>query len=283
MFGKKKIFKIIEKGTASELEQYIKDHPEALEFQLSKKYNLVTPLLYAAQLGKADKMQLMIDAGANMDAENSNGWKALHLTANYGSDECLTLLLDSGVDINAQTTRGKATALHIAASRRENKCLTTLINRNATINLQAFDGGTALHRAAYADNEVGVKILIAAKIDPTIERNDCFTAAMVYTTDAIRALIKAAIVEKQAPPPGEFIKEGDYLVSITEVAPSCNINETALYNFDAKTISYRNNNSGETLRHSFEAAISKTQLKAAAEFLKQHDGDVQAFKLPAIQ
>jgi hypothetical protein len=282
MFGKKKIFKIIEKGTATELEQYIKDHPEALEVLSAKKHNLVTPLLYAAQLGKADKMQLLIDAGADMSAENSDGWKVQHLAAS-ADDQCLTIALAAGADINAQIATTKSTALHIAATCRNKKCLTVLISNDADINAQDSDGRTALHRAAYSDDEAGVKILLAAKIDPTIERNDGLSADRVYTTDAIKALIRAAITRKLAPPTGKFIKEGDYLVSITEVAPTCKIDETTLYNFDAKTISYRDNNTDTTLKNSFEDAISKTQLKAAAEFLTKNDGDVCGFRLSAIQ
>jgi hypothetical protein len=282
MFGKNKIFKIIEKGTTEELEQYIKDHPKALETQSAKKHDLVTPLLYAAQLGKADKMQLLIDAGADMDAENSNGWKIQHLAAS-ADDQCLTIALAAGADINAQTTSTMSTALQIAAAYRNKKCLTVLISNDADINAQDSDGRTALHRAAYADDEAGVKILLAAKIDPTIERNDGLSADRVHTTGAIKALIRAAITRKLAPPTGKFVKEGDYLVSITEVAPTCKIDETTLYNFDAKTILYKDNNNATTLRHSFESAISKTQLKAAAEFLTQNDGDVCGFRVLAIQ
>ena len=285
MFGKNKIFKIIEKSTLEELEKYIEAHPEALELQFSKKHDLATPLLYAVSLGKADKMQALIDAGANIDAVNAHGWKALHLAAAKNDDsKCLTVMLQAGADINALTTGTKRTALSIAASRGYGPSVMTLINNEADLNTQDRDGWTALHYATYADRELYVEQLLKAGIDPTITAHDGRTANQFHTTDAIKDLIKAAIVKKNAPPAGVFVKEGDYLVSITEVAPACDINETVLYNFDTKTVSYRDNNEkGETLRLSFESAISKTQLKSAADFLKQHDGDVRGFKLAPIQ
>ena len=72
----------------------------------ARNANGTTPLLAAATTD-AEKTKLLIDAGANIEARDKDGWTPLHKAANAGQAEAAIALLDSGADGKARTTDGK--------------------------------------------------------------------------------------------------------------------------------------------------------------------------------
>jgi ankyrin repeat protein len=70
-----------------------------------------TLLMTAARTGIVKAMQLLIDAGARVDArEPAFNQTALMLAARSNSAEAMSLLLDNGADVNARTSVGEAPA-----------------------------------------------------------------------------------------------------------------------------------------------------------------------------
>lgn len=92
-----------------------------------------TPLMYACRAGQIDAAQLLLTAGADINASNANGTTALMYakTAAVGSGNValLELLLDAGADLNARDATGR-TALDYVIVNSET-VINFLIRRGA--------------------------------------------------------------------------------------------------------------------------------------------------------
>lgn len=71
-----------------------------------------TPLLTAAALGNTEAARILIDAGAALDYQNSDGSTALHTAAFFCHEEIVAALLKKGADKTLKNNAGK-TALEI--------------------------------------------------------------------------------------------------------------------------------------------------------------------------
>jgi cytohesin len=76
----------------------------------------VTALMTAANMGNYILTKLLVDKGANVNAElhSSDSVTPLHLSCSNGNKEVVQLLIESGADINARTRKGGQTPLHFA-------------------------------------------------------------------------------------------------------------------------------------------------------------------------
>eukprot|EP01124_Arcella_intermedia_P001589 TRINITY_DN1086_c0_g1_i1.p2 TRINITY_DN1086_c0_g1~~TRINITY_DN1086_c0_g1_i1.p2 ORF type:complete len:284 (+),score=54.54 TRINITY_DN1086_c0_g1_i1:1296-2147(+) len=92
-----------------------------------------------------DKAQLVKDT-------DQDKWTALHWAAHVGSLEVTALLIENGAEINAQTVQGFS-ALYIATRQARMEVLVYLLKRGADPNLQDGHLQTALHRAC--ENSLG--------------------------------------------------------------------------------------------------------------------------------
>ena len=107
-----------------------------------------TPLMIAAKRGHINALTLLIKHGADVDLQDSDGYKALHFAV-YGSDissEIFSCLIGIGADVNARTNNG-VTPLMIAAEEGHINAVTSLVKCGANVHLQDKDGQTALHHA----------------------------------------------------------------------------------------------------------------------------------------
>ena len=107
-----------------------------------------TPLMIAAIRGHINALTLLIKHGADVDLQDSDGYKALHFAV-YGSDissEIFSCLIGIGADVNARTKNG-VTPLMIAAEEGHINVVTSLVKCGANVHLQDKDGQTALHHA----------------------------------------------------------------------------------------------------------------------------------------
>ena len=70
--------------------------------------------IWLLDYGKLDCVKALIEAGADLNAKENDGWTALHLAARNGKLDCVKALIEAGADLNAQKNDG-STALHLAA------------------------------------------------------------------------------------------------------------------------------------------------------------------------
>ena len=99
-------------GEAADLQKWIQQYPGRISRQDGAFCD--TPLHSAARFGREDLADLLIAAGANVEARNELDERPLHASATYGHPTVAKLLLARGADVNARGQGGK-TPLHAAA------------------------------------------------------------------------------------------------------------------------------------------------------------------------
>ncbi|CAK1603147.1 unnamed protein product [Parnassius mnemosyne] len=82
-----------------------------------------------------------------VNCPDNAGYTPLHYAARSGHVNICNILLQNGADINAETRSGKATPLHKAAAAGKATTLKFLIQSGACIDKQDIDGQTVLHKA----------------------------------------------------------------------------------------------------------------------------------------
>src|SRR6266702_3053945 len=101
----------------------------------ARKKNKTTPLHSAASQGWLKTAQVLLDHGANADAENDEGDTPLNLVARCDDEledcgDIARLLLERGVDVNARN-KNKTTPLHSAAFGGGSKVARVLLDQGA--------------------------------------------------------------------------------------------------------------------------------------------------------
>ena len=122
----------------------------------------MTALHWAAQRGDAGGAQMLMYAGARVDAVTRNGnYTPLHLAARNGRTAAVKALLAAGADVNAVTTTGAVTALHFAASNGDAATVAALLDKGAPVDTrEGAWGQTPLMWAASANRLAALDMLI---------------------------------------------------------------------------------------------------------------------------
>jgi len=127
----------------------------------------MTALHWAGSRGDVSLVQMLVYAGARVDAATRNGnYTPLHLASRNGRAGAVKALLKAGSDPNAATTSGGATALHFASAIGSVESVEALIAAGAKVD--ARDGAwdqTPLMWAANYDRVGAVKALLAHGAD----------------------------------------------------------------------------------------------------------------------
>jgi ankyrin repeat protein len=96
----------------------------------------------------------LIENGADVNQTDSSGNSLLIISSANGQSEMVKLLLDSGADIHAVDSSMKATARHAAAYLRHPEVMKILIEYGINIDAQGpYNGYTALHDAVWQNNK----------------------------------------------------------------------------------------------------------------------------------
>ena len=74
-------------------------------------------LLDAARKGDLERVQKLLDSGADVNQRDTTGFTALHWTAMTNKQEVAKLLIRKGADINAREFEYKLSPLGVAQSR----------------------------------------------------------------------------------------------------------------------------------------------------------------------
>ena len=102
-----------------------------------------TPLHEACRSGNIRAARRLLDAAADVNAADKNGWTPLHEACNYGWFETVRLLLDSGADVNVRSSGGIAPT-HLACKHGDPAVISLLLDRGADVGLVADNSRTAL-------------------------------------------------------------------------------------------------------------------------------------------
>ncbi|CAN6552263.1 unnamed protein product [Malus baccata var. baccata] len=126
-------------------------------------------LVSAARDGDVQEAKALLECNPRLARYSTFGVRnsPLHYSAAQGHHEIVSLLLESGVDINLRNYRGQ-TALMQACQHGHWEVVQTLILSKATIHRADYlNGGTALHLAALNGHSRCIRLLLADYIPST--------------------------------------------------------------------------------------------------------------------
>ena len=121
-----------------------------------------TPLHYALSNNHTECARLLLERGASPDAEPSPGYTPLHEAAT-ASPECLNLILGYGVRVNVREEESGMTPLMKCARYGLPACAEILLRHGADPDIRNNEGQTALDIASKRGAFGIVRILKKAK------------------------------------------------------------------------------------------------------------------------
>ena len=112
-------------------------------------------LCTAAEAGDAAAVRKLVACRVDLlvlDKKNENGMTPLMYAAALGHLEIAEALVDAGAGVDLQDSEGGSTALHHAAAYNRPAVVRLLMSRAANRTITDYDGMTALERAVQSGN-----------------------------------------------------------------------------------------------------------------------------------
>jgi ankyrin repeat protein len=169
-------------------------NPNAMEAALlstnldETDFILGTPLHIALSEGDAEIADILINAGADIEAQSElNGMRAIHIAASLGESTLVELLLAAGASISERDATGK-TALHVATSRGATEVVKLLLENGAKVDSrEPHKGFTPLLISALHGEPEIVELLVAAGADVEATSASGTTALMLAASQELVA------------------------------------------------------------------------------------------------
>ncbi|KAJ8667125.1 hypothetical protein QAD02_008787 [Eretmocerus hayati] len=119
-----------------------------------------TVLHCASWKGFLKIVKILIEFNANVNAQTTNGFTALHYAIQNDHKEIVEILLKSGADLYRTLVLDQNTPLHLAAIGSYRDIVENILNYDVNIDLKNKDGMTALHLASQCGNLDAVETLL---------------------------------------------------------------------------------------------------------------------------
>lgn len=123
------------------------------------------------KVGEKTIIQMLLAAGADVDAADSDGVTPLLLTASRGHIKAAKQLLAGGANANAKDRQGM-TPLHRVAVDGPMELIERLVARGADVNAVDRDGWTPAHMAAFHGHTAAYEYFAARGADLGIKTNE---------------------------------------------------------------------------------------------------------------
>ncbi|CAM8987042.1 unnamed protein product [Rhodiola kirilowii] len=117
-----------------------------------------TPLIWAAGHDQHDAVRVLLEHHANPNAETDDNITPLISAVAAGSLACVELLIEAGANVNV--IAGGATPLHIAADSGNLEIINCLVKAGADPNIADEEGEMPIHVAAGRANRAVVQVLL---------------------------------------------------------------------------------------------------------------------------
>lgn len=134
-----------------------------------------TALIKAAEAGKNDTVELLLQRGANPEIGERYHLTGMMVAAMRGCTDTIAILLENGASVDTKSKAGR-TALMYAAGRGQVKAAAFLLEAGAGINEVAENKKTPLIIAAQAGEAEMVNFLLEQGAIPVIQDKDGWTA-----------------------------------------------------------------------------------------------------------
>lgn len=136
----------------------------------------MTALHWAASRGDGKLAEMLVYAGARVDALTRNGnYTPLHLAARSGRGAAVKALLAAGADVKAITSSGGASALHFASANGDSETVAVLLDKGAPVDMRETAWSqTPLMWAASYNRVKAIRVLLkhGANIEATSKIED---------------------------------------------------------------------------------------------------------------
>jgi uncharacterized protein len=134
-------------GHQMELKHLIKTCNEDIVAIINKPYSYGdTALILASDRDHNKIAKILIEAGANVNAQNDTGYTALLTATRRDNPELVKILIEAGANVNTQDNGGE-TALIMAAYKCSGKMVKILLKAGSDIKIQDQKGNTAMMTA----------------------------------------------------------------------------------------------------------------------------------------
>jgi hypothetical protein len=146
-------------------------------------------LMYAVQHGHCAMAKLLLDKGADVNAQGGFYGNALQAASSGGYEEVVRLLLDKGADVNAEGGHF-GNALHSASYRGHEAVVRLLLERRADVNVQGGRWGNALQAASSEGHEAVVRLLLDKGADVNPQGEDLGNALQAASYRGHEAVVR---------------------------------------------------------------------------------------------
>ena len=155
-----------------------------------------SPVADAAMRGDAGEVRELLRAGADVNAAQGDGMTALHWAAESGQLELADVLVFAGANLEAATRLGAFTPLMVASRAGHAGIVRLLADAGANLEATTETGETALHYAAWSGNpEIALALAEkGARVDARETANGqtpLMFAAAYGRTEVVRSLLEA--------------------------------------------------------------------------------------------
>ena len=154
LFGGNPLFEAIKANNTTEVESLLARDQNAEVEDFDRR----RPLIYAALLGSADIVDLLINHKVEINHRDKLGNSALFYATKQGEVDIIELLIDAGADKNSVNRQG-LTPLMAAASAGLLDAVQLLISRGADPKRRDYTGRTALMWAQWNRRNAVVRAL----------------------------------------------------------------------------------------------------------------------------
>lgn len=129
-------------GQGELTEEQVKAEKERFSSIDTRDEHDFTPLHYAAFYGHLGTVQLLVNAGANVNAQAEDMVTPLLLAASGGHNEVVRFLLEKGADISHMDIVGNTALMYAAAGNHPHTC-NELLAKNPDMTVSNENGETA--------------------------------------------------------------------------------------------------------------------------------------------
>ncbi|XP_026056494.1 ankyrin repeat and SAM domain-containing protein 3-like [Carassius auratus] len=160
-----------------------------------------SPLMYAAYIGHDNIVNLLLETGVSVNATTSKGLTPLMLAASCGNESIAYFLLQQGAQLECKDVRGWTALLHSTATGHQ-QMVKFLLEHHANANIkEPLSGFTPLMEAAASGHEIIVQYLLNHGVR-TEERNmkgeTARALAMMYGHTKIASLIDMHVMRAKS-------------------------------------------------------------------------------------
>ena len=140
-------------------------------YNYQQKQRVASPLYYASLAGITEASYVLLEMGADVNAQGGYYGNALEAASYKGHDAIAKQLIDKGADVNAQGGH-HGNALQAASVEGHEAIAKLLIGKGADVNAQGGDYENALQAASFGGHEAMAKMLMEKGADVNAQGGD---------------------------------------------------------------------------------------------------------------